>query len=63
MRWIHEIEMMGLVWIQHETWKGWYQCDPVTIWDEVPFYGFENKELTWLGWGYEGNESWESVCM
>jgi len=21
---IHEIEMMGLIWVRHETWKSWY---------------------------------------
>ena len=52
---------MSLVWIRHETWKGWYQCDMVTIWDGVPYFGFENKELVWLGWEYEGDESWETV--
>ena len=53
----------GLVWIQHETWKGCYWCGTLTIWDGVPSSGFENKELVWLGWGYESDESWESVCI
>jgi len=59
----HEIEMMSLAWVRHETWKGWYQCGMVMIWDEVPYAGFANTELAWFGWEYEGGELWETVWV
>jgi len=59
---IHGIEMMSLVWVRHETWKGWYQCGMIMIWDEVPYSWFENNELVWFGWEYERGELWETIC-
>jgi len=57
---IHGIVMMSLVWVRHETWKCWYQCGMVMIWDGVPYSWFENNELVWFGW--ERGELWET-CM
>jgi len=58
---IHEIEMMGLVWVRHETWKSWYHCGMVMLWDGVPYSEFEKNELVWFGWEYERGELWETV--
>jgi len=59
---IHGIEMMSLVWVRHETRKGWYKCGMIMIWDKVPYSWFENSELVWFGWEYERGELWENVC-
>jgi len=59
---IHGIEMMSLAWVQYETWKGWYQCGMIMIWDGVPYSWFENNELVWFGWEYGRGELWETVC-
>jgi len=58
---IHEIEMMSLVWVQHEIWKGWYQCDMVMVWDRASYSGLENNELARFGWEYERCGQWEIV--
>jgi len=48
---IHGIEMMSLVWVRHETRKGWYQCGMIMIWDGVPYSWFENNDvgMVWMG--------------
>jgi len=55
---IHGIEIMSLVCVRHETWKGWYQCGMIRIWDGVPYSWFKNNELVWFGWEYERGELW-----
>jgi len=50
-----------LVWVQHEIWKGWHQCDMVMVWDRAPYSGLENNELARFGWEYERCEQWEIV--
>jgi len=60
---IHEIEIMSLIWVQHETWKGWYQCGMVMVWDRAPYSGFENNELAWFGWEYERGGLREILCI
>jgi len=69
MRWawymyemIHGIKMMSLVWVRHETRKGWYQCGMIMIWDGVPCSWFENNELVLFGWECERGELWGTVC-
>ena len=59
---IHGIEMMSLVWVRQETWKSWYKCGMIMIWNGVPYSWFENNELVRFGWEYERSELWENVC-